>query len=47
MTYQWIMLVSKNMLTNGVHVILQLLGIEVVLLQQKGEIETLTRNTEH
>jgi hypothetical protein len=35
----------KNMLTNGVHVILQLLGNKVVFLKQKENIETGTKNT--
>ena len=34
------------MLTNGVHVILQLLGNKVVFLQQKEVIETGTRDIE-
>jgi hypothetical protein len=34
------------MLTNGEHVILQLLGNQVVFLQQKEEIVTGTRNIE-
>ena len=34
------------MLTDGVHVILQLLGNKVVFLQQKEKIETGTRNIE-
>jgi hypothetical protein len=37
---------KKNMLTNGVHVILQLLGNEVVFLQKKGKIVTGTRSIE-
>ena len=37
---------KKNMLTNRVHVILQLLGSIVEFLKKKGEIKTGTRNIE-
>ena len=37
---------TKTMLTNREHVTLQLLGNKVGFFQQKGEIETGTRNIE-
>ena len=43
---EFIFRIEKNMLTNGVHVILQLFGNKVVFLLQKGEIETGKRNIE-